>query len=424
MTNDLSRYDQKLEHILRTSARIFAEKSYHSTSMRDISRATGVSLAGLYHYCKSKEELLFLIQDHCFGRVLNRLNERLRGEKVPTQKLRILIENHLAFFAANMAEMKVLSHEADSLSGDLHLHVSGKKERYTRTARKILMEIRQAHARKSTIDLTVATYSLFGMMNWIYNWYNPRGKINVNDLSDNLIELFLGGFLGVSGNNDRKRQATRRAEPANIWLSARRGTLVLLILLGLLIWCPAKSVRAQPQTPPATKVNPALPPAVDPEKVGVLPERRKMRPMCFGDPVYGGNTHYEAVAEEPRIGSKAVGYPKSVNKGPAPKNMLTVFLVTYQEVEYTVFVDSEQMIRQIKTTDPKFKTVEGIAVSDAAEKAITASKTSAINHGDCAYAFILPSGWEVYFGADSVLSDGTLAPNSKVVQLVIRAPRK
>jgi len=52
---DLSRYDQKLELILRASSRIFAEKSYHSTSMRDISRATGVSLAGLYHYCKSKE---------------------------------------------------------------------------------------------------------------------------------------------------------------------------------------------------------------------------------------------------------------------------------------------------------------------------------------------------------------------------------
>src|SRR5438128_5985346 len=70
---DLSTYDEKLELILRTSARIFAEKSYHSTSMRDISRATGISLAGLYHYCRSKEELLFLIQDNCFVRVLERL---------------------------------------------------------------------------------------------------------------------------------------------------------------------------------------------------------------------------------------------------------------------------------------------------------------------------------------------------------------
>src|SRR3989442_4408206 len=104
---DFSRYDQKLEFILRTSARIFAEKSYHSTSMRDISRATGVSLAGLYHYCKSKEELLFLIQDNCFGRVLERMEERLSGESDPIEKLRILVDNHLSFFAANMPEMKV-----------------------------------------------------------------------------------------------------------------------------------------------------------------------------------------------------------------------------------------------------------------------------------------------------------------------------
>src|SRR5688500_9184414 len=111
----VSRYDQKLEFILRTAARIFAEKSYHSTSMRDISRATNVSLAGLYHYCKSKEELLFLIQDNCFGHVLESLEQRLIEVEDPTKKLAIFIENHLSFFAANMSEMKVLSHEAESL---------------------------------------------------------------------------------------------------------------------------------------------------------------------------------------------------------------------------------------------------------------------------------------------------------------------
>src|SRR5438093_1020201 len=167
---DLSRYDQKLELILRTSARIFAEKSYHSTSMRDISRETGVSLAGLYHYCKSKEELLFLIQDHCFGRVLERLEQRIEGVDDPLTKLHIFIDNHLSFFAANMAEMKVLSHEAESLAGDMHRHVSAKKERYSRRARKILREIQDEKSQKP-VDLTVATYALFGMMNWIYNWY-------------------------------------------------------------------------------------------------------------------------------------------------------------------------------------------------------------------------------------------------------------
>ncbi|HEX5884849.1 MAG TPA: TetR/AcrR family transcriptional regulator [Pyrinomonadaceae bacterium] len=188
-------YDQKLEFILRTAARIFAEKSYHSTSMRDISRATNVSLAGLYHYCKSKEELLFLIQDNCFGRVLERLEQRLEGIEDPITKLGIFIENHLSFFAANMSEMKVLSHEAESLRGDLYTHVSTRKDNYTKLARQILREVQQTQESKEPIDLTVATYALFGMMNWIYNWYDPQGKLKVSDLAGNLLKLFLNGFL-------------------------------------------------------------------------------------------------------------------------------------------------------------------------------------------------------------------------------------
>src|SRR3712207_1278219 len=182
---DFSRYDQKLEFILRTAARIFAEKGYHPTSMRDISRETGVSLAGLYYYCASKEELLFLIQDNCFGRVLARLEERLQGVDDGAERLRVVVENHLSFFAANMAEMKVLSHEADSLAGELGERVAGRKRQYTRRVRRILSEVQQARAAvgdpsRPRADLTVATYALFGMMNWIYNWYDPRGHLTVS----------------------------------------------------------------------------------------------------------------------------------------------------------------------------------------------------------------------------------------------------
>lgn len=191
----MSRYDQKLEFILRTAARIFAEKNYHSTTMRDISRATNVSLAGLYHYCKSKEELLFLIQDNCFGRVLERLEQRLDGVEDPITKLGIFIENHLSFFAANMAEMKVLSHEAESLGGDLYTHVSTRKDKYTKLARQILREVQDTQESKERIDLTVATYALFGMMNWIYNWYDPQGKLKVSELAGNVMKLFLNGFV-------------------------------------------------------------------------------------------------------------------------------------------------------------------------------------------------------------------------------------
>ena len=218
----ISRYDQKLEFILRTSARIFAEKSYHSTTMRDISRETAVSLAGLYHYCKSKEELLFLIQDNCFGRVLERLEERLRDVDDPVSRLRIFIENHLSFFAANMSEMKVLSHEAESLQGDLHAHVSTMKDKYTKLARKILRELQEQQAIKQQIDLTVSTYALFGMMNWIYNWYDPRGKLKVADLTQNLTELFLGGFLTGGAALEPRPFSPQKLQSLSVWRGDQR----------------------------------------------------------------------------------------------------------------------------------------------------------------------------------------------------------
>jgi AcrR family transcriptional regulator len=195
---DFTRYDQKLEFILRTSARIFAEKGFHSTSMRDIARETKVSLAGLYYYCKSKDELLFLIQDNCFGHVLERLEARLKETTDPVERFRLVVENHLSFFAANMAEMKVLSHEAESLGGEMYEKVSGKKRQYTRTVRRILSEVHQQRVGdQKKIDLTVATYALFGMMNWIYNWYDPLGDLGVELLSQNVCRLFLGGYVGL-----------------------------------------------------------------------------------------------------------------------------------------------------------------------------------------------------------------------------------
>jgi AcrR family transcriptional regulator len=221
-STEFSRHDQKLEFILRTSARIFALKGYHSTSMRDIAGATKVSLSGLYHYCRSKEELLYLIQDNCFGHVLERLEGRLSETKDPLEKLRFVIENHLSFFADNMAEMKVLSHEADSLEGEMQEQVNGKKQQYTSLVRKILSEVQSSRARKDggaqKIDLTVGTYALFGMMNWIYNWYDPSGKLSIGDLVDNITRLFLNGFLaGATGHELQFKSKKRKTERLSVW---------------------------------------------------------------------------------------------------------------------------------------------------------------------------------------------------------------
>ncbi len=193
-----SNYDEKLALILRTAAGVFAKKGYHQASIRDISRATGVSLSGLYYYFDSKEELLFLIQDQCFRTVLDNLDELIVDVSDPRRRLRLLVENHLRFFVGNMEEMKVLSHEADSLSGDYRQRVDDLKRRYSRLCADMVEALKPAG---STVDVRVATFALFGMMNWIYNWYRPGQDVPVEKLAEDMTRLFLEGHLGI-GHTD------------------------------------------------------------------------------------------------------------------------------------------------------------------------------------------------------------------------------
>src|SRR5204863_6284784 len=151
-----SKYDQKLVHVLKTSAAVFADKGYHSTSMRDISRATKMSLSGLYYYFKSKEELLFLIQDYCFSTVIDECNRLLAGVDDPAKRLRLLIENHLNYFVHNMSEMKVLSHEANSISGDLFKKISARKRQYVDLVIELLDELAREY-RVKRLDTRIAT---------------------------------------------------------------------------------------------------------------------------------------------------------------------------------------------------------------------------------------------------------------------------
>src|SRR5262245_65126080 len=105
-----SRFDRRLGEILKHATEVFCEKGYEGASMRDLSRASGMSLAGLYYYFESKEKLLYLIQRHAFTTILDRLRRRLEGVNDPEERIRVFIANHLEYFLANQKAMKVLSH--------------------------------------------------------------------------------------------------------------------------------------------------------------------------------------------------------------------------------------------------------------------------------------------------------------------------
>src|SRR5437588_11048053 len=139
-----TRFDRRLAKILTHATDVFYEKGYAGASMRDLSRASGMSLAGMYYYFESKERLLYLIQKHTFTTIMERLRERLQDESDPDQRIRIFILNHLEYFLANQKAMTVLSHEDDVLKNNLGAEIAALKREYYRICLELMDNYKRA----------------------------------------------------------------------------------------------------------------------------------------------------------------------------------------------------------------------------------------------------------------------------------------
>ena len=198
------RFDRRLDEILAHATAVFCDKGYDAASMRDLSRSSGMSLAGLYYYFESKEKLLYLIQKHTFQTILANLRKRLEGVIDPEQKLRVLIQNHVEYFLANQKAMKVLSHEDEALKNGYGGEVRAIKRQYYRICLGLVEDVMLARGLQFSARLAVL--SLFGMMNWIYTWYNPRVDADAGALARQMSELFLNGLLGRPSQRRRSRR--------------------------------------------------------------------------------------------------------------------------------------------------------------------------------------------------------------------------
>jgi AcrR family transcriptional regulator len=188
-----TRFDRRLAEILTHATEVFCKKGYEGASMRDLSRASGMSLAGLYYYFESKERLLFLIQKHTFSTIVQRLKARLDGVSDPEQQIRIFILNHLEYFLANPANMKVLSHEAEALKNGFASELAAIKREYYRICVGLLDQLKSD--RGLQFPTRIAVLSLFGMMNWIYTWHNPRVDADAEQLAREISDIFLRGVM-------------------------------------------------------------------------------------------------------------------------------------------------------------------------------------------------------------------------------------
>ena len=178
--------------------------------MRDLARSSGMSLSGLYYYFESKEKLLYLIQKHTFSTIVDNLRERLDEVSDPEQCIRVFILNHLEYFLANQKAMKVLSHEAEVLKNGFGTEIASLKRTYYRMCVGLLDDFKAA---KESLEFStrMAVLSLFGMMNWIYTWYNPRVDADAEHLAREMSDIFLRGIGGATQSAAASKKSKKRA---------------------------------------------------------------------------------------------------------------------------------------------------------------------------------------------------------------------
>src|SRR6476469_8766355 len=199
-----TRFDRRLARILVHATNVFCDKGYAAASMRDLSRASGVSLSGLYYYFESKEELLYLIQKHTFTTIVDRLRERLEETTDPAARIRMAILNHLEYFLANQKAMKVLSHEDDVLKNGFGSEIAAVKREYYHICMDLLEKYQLSRGLK--FSSRTAVLSLFGMMNWLYTWYNPRVDGDAAELARQMGDIFLQGIGAMPPKGTQRKR--------------------------------------------------------------------------------------------------------------------------------------------------------------------------------------------------------------------------
>ena len=200
---------ERYEGILKAACDVIARRGFHQASIREIARAAGLSLAGLYHYVGGKDELLFLLLDRSLDRLIEELDEALVDARTPELRLLALIHTHLDFGFRHASALKIINRDWELLSGSRRDEVSAKRQSYLTRGLAVLREL-DPHGRSGD-ELLSATNLLLGMLNGIATRPFLRSREDARVLASEVGALFLSGFLEAAPRGaDLQETDTRR----------------------------------------------------------------------------------------------------------------------------------------------------------------------------------------------------------------------
>ncbi len=181
------------EELRSAAARVFADKGYHGASMQDIADEIGILKGSLYHYVRSKDELLHDVLIHLLDRGVSEL-ERINALEVsPSEQLRLALRSILANFVNEPEPARVFGHGMRSVLESSFPDVQEKARAYRELVATII-EKGVTAGNFRPVDSRIAALALLGMTGSVHYWYRPEGRLKPEEISDVLAQLVLQGL--------------------------------------------------------------------------------------------------------------------------------------------------------------------------------------------------------------------------------------
>jgi len=188
-------HDSQREQILAAAARLFAARGYSATSMNDLAEALGTSKANLYHYVKDKYGLLVDICENHIQRLEAVVREAEAQKLAPEPRLRQLVLRFVREYASAQNEHRVLTEDVKFLGEEDRDRVLAGERRVVSAFANALVGV---HPELDAAGLAKPlTMLLFGMINWMFTWLQPDGKLTHDDMAPIVADLFFGGIDAV-----------------------------------------------------------------------------------------------------------------------------------------------------------------------------------------------------------------------------------
>ncbi|HEX9207763.1 MAG TPA: TetR/AcrR family transcriptional regulator [Steroidobacteraceae bacterium] len=182
--------DSRRHQLLRASARLFREKGYDGTSVRDIAQATGLQSGSWVYHFPTKQDILVAVMEQGLVDALARI-EAIAAQDLPPRPLfEALVRTHLdTILAPGQDFIPVVLYEWRSLAAPARRRVTALLKRYEAVWRNAIAALQRTGdwPGRTRIDVLL----LFGALNWMARWYQPRGEFDIDTLARECVAFFL-----------------------------------------------------------------------------------------------------------------------------------------------------------------------------------------------------------------------------------------